>query len=72
MDLSIPEEPLPYGFIQTDDGADVVSEPEGSANWFPLNDHPTDKAAFTLVVTVPAGLEAISNGRLVGHKTHGR
>jgi hypothetical protein len=49
-----------------------VSEPEGSANWFPLNDHPTDKAAFTFVVTVPAGLEAISNGRLVGRRTHGR
>jgi aminopeptidase N len=72
IDLSIPEEPLPYGFIHTDDGAVVVSEPEGSANWFPLNDHPTDKAAFTFVVTVPAGLEAISNGRLVGRRTHGR
>ena len=71
IDLSVPEEPLPYGWIHTDDGAVVVSEPEGSANWFPLNDHPTDKAAFTFVVTVPAGLEAISNGRLVGRRTHG-
>jgi Peptidase family M1 domain/Peptidase M1 N-terminal domain len=70
IDLSVPEEPLPYGWIHTDDGAVVVSEPEGSANWFPLNDHPTDKAAFTFVVTVPAGLEAISNGRLVGRRTH--
>jgi len=70
IDLSIPDEPLPYGWIHTDDGAVVVSEPEGSANWFPLNDHPTDKAAFTFVVTVPAGLEAISNGRLVGRRTH--
>ena len=71
IDLSVPEEPLPYGWIHTDDGAVVVSEPEGSANWFPLNDHPTDKASFTFVVTVPAGLEAISNGRLVGRRTHG-
>jgi aminopeptidase N len=71
IDLSVPEEPLPYGWIHTDDGAVVVSEPEGSANWFPLNDYPTDKAAFTFVVTVPAGLEAISNGRLVGRRTHG-
>jgi hypothetical protein len=70
IDLSVPDEPLPYGWIQTDDGAVVVSEPEGSANWFPLNDHPTDKAAFTFVVTVPVGLEAISNGRLVGRRTH--
>ena len=71
IDLSVPEEPLPYGWIHTDDGAVVVSEPEGSANWFPLNDHPTDKAAFTFVVTVPAGLEAVSNGRLVARRTHG-
>ena len=35
-----------------------MSEPEGSANWFPVNDHPLDKAAYTFVVTVPAGLEA--------------
>jgi hypothetical protein len=35
VDLSVPEEPLPYGWIHTDDGAVVVSEPEGSANWFP-------------------------------------
>ena len=71
VDLSVPDEPLPYGWIHTDDGAVVVSEPEGSANWFPLNDHPTDKAAFTFVVTVPAGLEAISNGRLISRRTHG-
>jgi aminopeptidase N len=70
VDPSAPD--LPYGWIHTDDGADVVSEPEGSANWFPLNDHPTDKATFTFVVTVPAGLEALSNGRLVAHRTRGR
>jgi hypothetical protein len=29
VDLSVPEEPLPYGWIHTDDGAVVVSEPEG-------------------------------------------
>jgi len=72
VDLSVPDEPLPYGWIHTDDGAVVASEPEGSANWFPLNDYPTDKAAFTFVVTVPAGLTAVSNGRLVGHRTRGR
>ena len=70
VDPSAPD--VPYGWIHTDDGADVVSEPEGSANWFPLNDHPTDKATFTFVVTVPAGREAIANGRLVARRTHGR
>jgi aminopeptidase N len=43
-----------------------------AANWFPVNDHPIDKAAYTFVVTVPAGLEVVGNGRLVSHRTHGR
>ena len=40
----------------------VVSEPTGASTFFPVNDHPTDKAAYTIAVTVPQGLEAISNG----------
>lgn len=56
----------PHGWIHTDDGAAVMGEPEGAANWFPVNDHPTDKASFTFAVTVPAGLVAMGNGRLVG------
>jgi aminopeptidase N len=55
-----------YGWMPTDDGAVVAGEPEGAINWFPVNDHPRDKAAFTFVVTVPAGLVAMGNGRLLG------
>jgi aminopeptidase N len=61
----------PYGWIHTDDGAVVAGEPEGAANWFPVNDHPTDKAAFTFVVRVPAGLVAMGNGRLIAKVTAG-
>jgi aminopeptidase N len=61
-----PETNRPSGWIHTDDGAAVMGEPEGAANWFPVNDHPTDKATFTLAVTVPAGLVAMGNGRLLG------
>jgi aminopeptidase N len=42
----------------------AVSEPDGARYWFPSNDHPLDKATFTIEITVPAGLEAISNGVL--------
>jgi hypothetical protein len=52
------------GFFHTDDGALVVGEPHVAATWFPVNDHPTDKAAYTFKITAPAGLEAISNGVL--------
>jgi aminopeptidase N len=67
-----PDFTLEAGFIHTDDGAVIAGEPEVAANWFPVNDHPIDKAAYTFVVTVPAGLEVVGNGRLVGRRTHGR
>ena len=59
------------GFIHTDDGALVAGEPEVAANWFPVNDHPSDKASYTFHLTVPSGLTAVSNGRLVGTSSHG-
>ncbi len=53
------------GFLATDDGALVAGQPRVASSWFPVNDHPSDKATYSIQVTVPAGLEAISNGRLV-------
>lgn len=59
------------GFIPTDDGAFVASEPQGSPTWFPVNDTPRDKARYAVSITVPRGITAVSNGALVGHRTHG-
>lgn len=59
------------GVIPTRDGALVVGQPQVAAAWFPVNDHPTDKATYRIDLTVPAGLEAISNGRLLGRETDG-
>jgi Peptidase family M1 domain/Peptidase M1 N-terminal domain/Immune inhibitor A peptidase M6 len=59
------------GFVHTDDGAVIIGEPHVAATWFPVNDHPIDKAAYTFRVTVPAGLEAVANGRLQGTRTKG-
>jgi aminopeptidase N len=56
---------LPYGWVPTPDGASVSSEPDGASTWFPANDHPRDKALFTISTTVPEGLKAIANGHLV-------
>ncbi|BAU84992.1 metallopeptidase [Streptomyces laurentii] len=50
------------GWLPTDDGAIAVGEPTGSMAWFPGNHHPSDKAAYDITVTVPAGLKALSNG----------
>ena len=34
-----------------------------------MNDHPSDKASYDVRITVPAGLEAVSNGVLVDTRT---
>jgi aminopeptidase N len=54
------------GWITTNDGAFAPNEPQGSPSWYPCNDYPTDKAAFTIGLTVPNRYEAISNGTLEG------
>src|SRR5262245_6593676 len=59
----------PYGFLHTDDGSFVGSEPNAQSTWLPLSDHPSDKATWTFHVTVPEGKTAVSNGRLVGQET---
>jgi aminopeptidase N len=57
------------GFIPTDDGAIVAGEPDSAATWFPANDHPWDAASVDVTATVPAGLEAVSNGVLEEQET---
>ncbi|MEU8821693.1 M1 family aminopeptidase [Actinoplanes sp. NPDC048796] len=59
------------GVFHTDDGMVIVGQPFVASTWFPVNDHPRDKAAYTVRVTVPKGLEAVSNGKLISHTTHG-
>ena len=51
-----------YGWVTTRDGAMVVGEPEGSMTWYPVSDHPTDKATYRYEITVPAGKVAVANG----------
>ncbi|HVD20128.1 MAG TPA: M1 family metallopeptidase [Propionibacteriaceae bacterium] len=42
----------------------VAGEPESSAWWYPANDHPSDPALMDVSIRVPAGMQAISVGRL--------
>ncbi|MGH3321933.1 MAG: M1 family metallopeptidase [Streptosporangiaceae bacterium] len=65
----IPSLGIPSGFLRSDDGAVVAGEPEVAARWYPVNDHPQDKATYTFNVTVPKGLTVVSNGRLLTHYT---
>jgi len=60
------------GVFPTPDGALVVGQPHVADTWFPVNDHPLDKASYRFRVTVPRGVEAVANGRLVGVERHRR
>ncbi len=40
-------------------------EPEANHLWFPCHDFPNERLATEICVTVPAGYQAVSNGRLV-------
>ena len=55
-----------YGWVSYADGAFVANEPEGASTWYPVNDHPTDKASYDFRITVPDGKTAVANGELVG------
>lgn len=53
------------GWQEWDDGYfAAVSQPSGSMNWFPCNNHPLDKATYTFRITVPRPLTAVANGVL--------
>jgi aminopeptidase N len=62
--IVIPNFELRTGFMATPDGATVAGQPEVAAGWFPVNDHPLDKALYSFDVTVPQGYEVVANGFL--------
>ena len=63
--------PFPTGWIVYENGIFVLSEPDGSASFFPVNDHPLDKATYTIIVTVPKPYEVAANGVLGETKDNG-
>lgn len=50
------------GVIPTDDGALFIGQPESAAAWYPVNDHPIDRATYTFRITVPERVQAFANG----------
>jgi aminopeptidase N len=57
------------GAFTTEDGVVILGEPDVAQAWFPSNDHPSDKASFSIALTVPKALQAISNGVPAGRST---
>jgi aminopeptidase N len=59
------------GFIRTDDGVIVAGEPEAATAWFPVNDHPSDRASYTFRITVPTRFQVVANGVRESRDTRG-
>ena len=57
--------PIRMGWNRHPGGVYVASEPIGSATWFPVNEHPLDKATYTISVTVPEPYVVAANGLLM-------
>ncbi|WP_159773753.1 M1 family metallopeptidase [Streptomyces sp. HM190] len=50
------------GWVRTADGLAMANQADAAHVVFPCNDHPSDKALFTVRVAVPDGYTAVSNG----------
>jgi aminopeptidase N len=62
----------PVGFVTTQDGTVLAGQPDSAHLLFPSNDHPSDKATYTITLTEPVGWTGTANGVLVRNRTgHG-
>lgn len=52
------------GWMSLANGVAALGEPAGSSDWYPVNEHPLDKATYTVQITVPQPMVAVSNGVL--------
>jgi aminopeptidase N len=66
-----PNASSPAGFVVTPDGTVMAGQPDQSHQLFPSNDHPRDKASYTISMTAPTGWTSVANGRLVRTTRHG-
>ncbi len=62
---------MSLGWNRYDNGFYVASEPSGASAWYPVNDHPCDKAAYTFRITVPEPYMVAANGTLVSQEDLG-
>jgi aminopeptidase N len=55
------------GLTVTQDGSLwTMQEPYGAFTWYPVNDHPSDKALYDIAITVPEGWMGIAGGTPAG------
>lgn len=52
------------------DGGFVTTEPVGTEDWMPLNNHPSAKPTYDFHDTVNKGRQAVANGRLLSKRSN--
>ncbi|MET7452330.1 M1 family metallopeptidase [Streptomyces sp. NPDC005574] len=60
------------GWVRTADGLAMANQADVAHLVFPCNDHPSDKAMFTIRITAPEGYTAVANGLPTGVHRAGR
>lgn len=60
------------GWVRTSDGLAMANQADAAHLVFPCNDHPSDKAMFTIRITAPNGYTAVANGLPAGVDRVGR
>jgi aminopeptidase N len=69
----VPTDIFPFGFFTVNGGSVTAGQPDASHQFYPVNDHPADKASYDIRFDVPEGTTAVANGDLVYRFTkHGR
>nr|WP_221383198.1 M1 family metallopeptidase [Actinoplanes polyasparticus] len=69
---AVPEDPdpnAPDGFTTTPDGTALLGQPAAAHRLFPSNDHPSDKAAYTITTNVPQGWTGTASGVLASTRS---
>ena len=56
--------PIRMGWNNFGTGIFVAGEPVGASSWYPVNEHPLDKATYTLRITAPEPYVVAANGLL--------
>lgn len=59
----------PIGWYDQPAASVAIGEPFGARAWYPVNDHPTDKATYTFRLNVRDGLVGVANGVLDSQET---
>jgi aminopeptidase N len=60
---------LPFGWFTTADGSVMAAQPDFGHDIHPVNDHPSDKATYSLSIDVPEGVTVATNGVATGQQT---